>query len=197
MAKARTTFGSTAYLGATVGMEIDPDELLRQLAYGGRTAMLRPRQRITGLFFARLIDEMAAHHTVLVRTCFSESGGHRVARTLREELPAEAFGVAVDCDRRTGVWNVLVFHQIPREMRVPRRRDPEGHVWVGPREVARALQLSQIQARRVMDASGLEIRRRGGRMERQIRQRDLVILANRPRRWRHRTVIRKRKRAVR
>jgi hypothetical protein len=188
MAKARKASGIRAYAGPTVGMEIDPDELLRQLAYGSRKPMLRPRQRITGLFFGRLLDEMAHHHTVLVRTCLSESGAHRVARTLREELPSDAFGIHVDYVPRLNEWNVLVFHQIPREIRVPRRRDEDGDVWVGPREAARVLQLSMDQARNVIDsASGIEVRRVGGRCERQIRQRDLAVLANRPRRWRRRT----------
>lgn len=187
MAKARKASKGTAYPGPTVGMEIDPNELLRRLAYGGRQPMLRPRQRITGLFFARLLDEMSQHHTVLARQCLSESGAHRVARTLRDELPPESFGIAVDHDQRMGYWNVLVFHQIPRQMRVARERDPEGHVWIGPKEVARVLQLSIDQARVVMDTGGVEVRRVGAGSVRQIRQRDLAVLANRPRRWRHRT----------
>lgn len=187
MSKARKASGIGAYPGPTVGMEIDPDELLRQLAYGGRKPMLQPRQRITGLFFGRLLDEMAQHHTVLVRTTLSASGAHRIARKLREELPSDAFGIHVDYVPRLAEWNVLVFHQIPREMRVPRRRDPEGNIWIGPNEVARVLKLSRLQARRVIDSAPVEVRRVGGRMERRIRQQDLAVLANRPRRWRHRT----------
>lgn len=187
MSKARKAFGIGAYPGPTVGMEIDPDELLRQLAYGSRKPMLRPRQRINGLFFARLLDEMSQHHTVLVRTTLSASGAHRLARRLREELPSDAFGIHVDYVPRLEEWNVLVFHQIPREMRVPRRRDEDGNVWIGTQEVARVLKLSRFQARRVIDSAPVETRRVGGRSERQIRQRDLAILANRPRRWRHRT----------
>jgi hypothetical protein len=187
MAKARKASGRAAYPGPTVGLEMDPEALLRQLAYGGRTPMLRPRQRLSGLFFARLIDEMAAHHTVLVRTTKTEAGAYKVAKALGRELPEEAFGVHVDFDSRSREWHVLVFHQIPREMRVLRKRDPQGDIWVGPREVARVLKISMDHTRHVIDNSGLEVRRRGGRLERQIRQQDLVILANRPGRWRRRT----------
>lgn len=186
MAKARKP-SNTAYPGPTVGMELDPDDLLRQLAYGGRRPMLAPRQRINGLFFARLMDEMSNHHTVLVRVCLSASGAHRVARTLRDELPEKVFGVHVDHDRRLDQWNVLVFHAMPKEMRVARRRDPDGHVWVGPREVARVLRITPGQASRVIDAAGIEVRRTGGRNERHVRQRDLAVLASRKGRWRYRT----------
>lgn len=183
---ARKT-GGTAYPGPTVGLEMDPDALLRQLAYGGRTPMLRPRQKLNGLFFARLIDQMAAHHTVLVRTTLTESGAHKVARALRAELPEETFGVHVDFEPRTCEWHVLVFHQIPIELRILRKRDTQGDIWVGPREVARVLRLSMDHTRHVIDTSGVEVRRRGGRLERQIRQQDLMILANRPGRWQRRT----------
>lgn len=187
MAKARKASRGTAYLGPTVGLEIDPDELLRQLAYGGRKPMLLPRQRLNGLFFARLMDEMAVHHTVLVRTTLTEAGAYKVARSLRDELPEQAFGVHVDFNLRAGEWHVLVFHQIPREMRVPQKREPDGQIWIGTREVARALRISTDMAALAMDKAGLEVRRVGGRKARQIRQQDLVLLANRPGRWRRRT----------
>lgn len=186
MAKARKASGGMAYPGPTVGLEMDPEALLRQLAYGGRKPMLRPRQKLNGLFFARLMDEMAAHHTVLVRSTRTESGAYKVARALLAELPEEVFGVHVDYDPRSGEWHVLVFHQIPVELRIPRKRDDAGDIWVGPREVARVLRLSMDHARHVIDTSGVEVRRRGGRLERQIRQQDLVLLANRPGRWRRR-----------
>lgn len=175
------------YPGPTYNMDISPDDLLRRLAYGQRRPMLMPHQRITGHFFARLLDEMANSHTQLIKVYRHSGSAYRLAADLRDELPVEAFGVHVDFDPRAETWNVLVFHQIPPEMRTPRRREPDGHVWIGPREVARVLKLSPDRASAVIDASGVPVRRVGGRNERQIRQRDLVILANRPRRWRHRT----------
>jgi hypothetical protein len=188
MSKTRFPAGnSILYPGPTYAMDLHPDDLLRRLAYGERRPMLMPHQRIGGHFFARLLDEMANSHTQLIKVLGSPAAAYRCAKILREELPAQAFGVHVDHDPRAGTWNVLVFHQIPPEMRVPRRRDPEGNIWIGPKEVARVLRLSQDQAVRVIDASGVPVRRVGGRSERRIRQQDLVILANRPRRWRHRT----------
>lgn len=149
--------------------------------------MLRPRQRIDGAFFARLLDEMSNAHTLLVRTTTTESAAYKAARTLRDELPVEAFGVYVDHDERAGDWHVVVYHQLPKDLRVAQRRDNQGHVWIGPKEVARVLRISPDHASFVMDHSGLEVRRVGGRLERRIRQQDLVILANRKGRWRHRT----------
>jgi hypothetical protein len=188
MSKTRFPAGnSILYPGPTYAMDLHPDDLLRRLAYGERRPMLRPHQRLGGHFFARLLDEMANSHTQLIKVLGSPAAAYRCARMLRAELPEQAFGVHVDHDPRTATWNVLVFHQIPREMRIPRRRDPEGNIWIGPREVARVLRLSLDQAVRVIDSSGVPVRRVGGRMERRIRQQDLVVLANRPRRWRHRT----------
>lgn len=188
MSKTRFPAGNTIlYPGPTYAMDLHPDDLLRRLAYGERRPMLLPHQRIGGYFFARLLDEMANSHTQLIKVLGSPAAAYRCARILREELPPEAFGVHVDPDPRRGTWNVIVFHQIPPEMRMPRRRDPDGNVWIGPREVARVLRISKVQAVRVIDASGVPVRRVGGRLERRIKQQDLVVLANRPRRWRHRT----------
>ncbi len=168
-------------------MDIDPDDLLRRLAYGGRKPMLRPRQRIDGSLFARLLDEMANAHTLVVRQTMTDSGAHRTAVKLRAELPPEAFGVYVDYDPRMECWNVIVYHQVPRELRIPRKRDEHGNIWIGPREVGRVLRITPDQAGRVMDASGCEVRRVGGRSERRIRQSDLAVLANRKGRWQRRT----------
>jgi hypothetical protein len=178
---------SILYPGPTYAMDLHPDDLLRRLAYGEKRPMLRPHQRLGGHFFARLLDEMSNSHTQLIKSLGSAPAAYRCARMLREELPAQAFGVHVDHDPRTGTWNVLVFHQIPREMRVPRLRDRDGHIWIGPKEVARVLRVSTSQASRIMDTSGVPVRRTGAGAVRSIRQQDLVILANRPRRWRHRT----------
>jgi len=178
------------YPGPTYNMDISPDDLLRRLAYGQRRPMLMPRQRLSGHFFARLLDEMSNSHTQLIKILGTSGAAYRCAQQLREELPEEAFGVHVDYERHTRSWNVLVFHQIPREMRIPRKRDDRGDIWIGPREVARVLRITPVHASAVIDKSGVEVRRVGGRLERQIRQRDLAVLANRPRRWRkHRTAL--------
>lgn len=179
----------TPYLGPTAcyDKQIDPEQLLRRLAYGRATPMLRPRQRLTTVFFARLLDAMANAHVVLVKITQSESGAYSIARRLRAELPPESFGVTVDFDPAHGDWNVLVFNQVPMEMRVIRPREPDGEVWIGPREVARVLRVTRDHAARIIDRAGVDTRRRGGRNERQIRQRDMAILANRKGRWRRRT----------
>lgn len=186
MAKTRFPAG-IAYPGPTYAMDINPDDLLRRLAYGERRPMLLPHQRVSGHFFARLLDEMCNSHTQLIKVMKTSGGAYRLAAHLRAELPMSVFGVHVDYDPRPQTWNVIVFHQIPPEMRIPRKRDPEGHVWIGPKEVARVLKISPEHASWVMDRAGVEVRRRGGRLERQIRQQDLVVLANRPKRWRRRT----------
>lgn len=165
---------------------IDPEQLLRRLAYGKAAPMLRPYQRMNGLFFGRLLDAMANAHVVLVKTARCEETVRKTARILRRELPPEAFGLAVDFDPGSGEWNLLVFNEVPIGLRTIRIRE-QGDVWIGPREVARVLKVTPSHAARIIDRTGVRQRRTGGCLERQIRQQDLVILANRKGRWRKRT----------
>lgn len=174
--------GGTGYPGVTFGMDIDPDELLRRLAYGSRKPLMTPWQRFDAHFANRLLAEMTNSHTVLVKQLTTSTGAYKAARALRAELPPEGIGVFVDNDKTTGRWNVIAFHHIPIERRLPPEPDAKGEVWIGLHEVARVLHIGKDYARLVVHRSGIPIQRRGGRNELRIRQQDLAVLAVRPRR---------------
>lgn len=180
---------STPYLGpaANYDAQIEPEQLLRRLAYGKAAPMLAPYKRVDDRFFARLIDGLSNSHVVLVKCLATQRGAYRCAADIRPELPPERFGIYVDFDPEHKDWNVLVFNKVTPEMKAAAPVREGRDIWVGPKEVARVLRITQNHAAVVMDRSGLPVRRVGGNRRRQIRQSDLVVLANRPGQWRRRT----------
>ena len=181
----------TPYVGPSMCYDdqIEPDQLLRRLAYGKAAPLLPHYGRMDGRFFGRLLDALSNAHVVLVKTSTAESTARSVATALKRELPAKLYDVAVDHDPEAGEWNVMAFNRIPIQMREQvTRYVSQGPVWINMREAARVLRISPSRAREVVLASPIKHRRQGARNEIMIRQRDLPILANRPRRWRKRRI---------
>jgi hypothetical protein len=180
--------GGSGYVGPTHCYDdmMDPDQLLRRLAYGKAPPMLKPWQRADDRFYARFLDAVANAHVVLVKTYRHSTRAYKFAAGLRAELPAERFGIYTDFDPVHEDWNVLVYNRITPEMMRTPPPDVRGDVWIGSGQVARVLGVTPNHAAVLMDKSGVPMRRVGGRMARQIRQQDLVILANRKGAWRHR-----------
>ena len=168
--------------------QIEPDQLLRRLVYGRPAPLLQRYQRMDAPFFGRLLDALANAHAVLVKQATSEQVARNVVSKLRKELPAELYQVGIVEAPELSSWMVMVYNQVTPEMRRQQatRYVQGGPVWISIGEVARVLQLSTSQATRVVLASPIKHRRQGARNEIMIRQRDLPILANRPRRWRKR-----------
>lgn len=178
----------TPYIGPTMCYDdmIDQDQLLRRLAYGRAAPLLGPWGRLDAPFFGRLLDQLANSHAVIVK-----AAGHRVtcakiAAKLRAELPPERFSVGVLEAPERGEWLVMAYNNVPWEASPPHRFHPRGDNWVSMAEVSRVLRIGHRQAVNVVKGSGVETRRTGGRSEIMVRQSDLVILANRPRRWKRR-----------
>lgn len=165
---------------------IDPEQLLRRLAYGYAAPLLGWRKRMDDVFFGRLLDALANSHAVLVKASPAEQTCRNVAARLRVELPADLFSVGVLYAPEREEWLVMAYNRVPKDLRRPPVRDAGGTRWIGTREVARVLNVHPTHAARVMASGVVRARRDGGRNEIQIRQQDLVVLANRPKRWRRR-----------
>lgn len=163
------------------------DQLLRRLAYGRAAPMLGFRARMDDHFFGKLLDGLANSHNVLVKASPHETTCRTVAGKLKAELPEELFSIGVLYDHEIGEWMVFVYNRVHRELRRTHTQYVDhGPKWIDMGEVARVLQVHRGYARRLVCASGLAIRHTGGRNEILMRQRDLPILANRPRRWKRR-----------
>lgn len=167
---------------------MEPEQLLRRLAYGRAAPLLPYRAQADARFYGRLIDALSNQHAVLVkqgaeRTC------RNLAARLKEELPADLYAVGVLEAPERDAWLLMVYNRVIPELRYPPQRDATGTAWVGMPEISRMLQLSYRQTHTVVKRSGIEIRREGGRGIIKVRQRDLVILANRPGRRRKRPKV--------
>lgn len=179
----------TPYVGPSMCYDdqIEPDQLLRRLAYGRAAPLLAFRDRMDAPFFGRLLDGLANAHAVLVKASPHEQTCRNVAARLREELPSQLFSIGVLEAPERNEWLVMAYNNVPPELRtLPLKYVDHGPNWIGMKEVARVLKISQPHARAVVMASPVKHRRNGGRNEIMVRQRDLPILVNRPRRWRRR-----------
>jgi hypothetical protein len=156
--------------------------------------MLGPWARMDARFFGMLIDNLSNAHAVIVKAATSSTSAQQCARKLREELPPDAVAVSVLEAPEYREWLVMAYNVTPYERRRPVVRDvvdpAAPHAvrdhWVGLREVARVLRVSQRQAVNVVRLSGVETRREGGRSAIMMRQSDLPVLVNRPNRWKRR-----------
>lgn len=166
---------------------IDPEQLLRRLAYGYAAPLLGWRKKMDTPFFGRLLDALANSHAVLVKASPAEQTCRNVAAQLKAELPADLFSIGVLFAPEREEWLVMAYNRIPEEIRRPPVRDAGGTRWIGSAEVARVLKVHPNHAVRIMRSGLVKSRRDGGRNEIQVRQQDLVILANRPKRWKRRT----------
>lgn len=164
---------------------MEPEQLLRRLAYGRAAPLLPHMARMDYKFFGRLIDALSNQHAVLVKQGAERTCRNYAAR-LKEELPADLYAVGVLEAPERNAWLLMVYNRIVPELRYPPDRDATGTDWVGLPEVARMLRITYQQARTVVHRSNIPVRREGGRSIIKVRQRDLVILANRPRRWKRR-----------
>jgi hypothetical protein len=178
----------TPYVGPTMcyDEQIDQEQLLRRLAYGMAAPLLGPWGRIDAPFLGRLLDQLANSHAVIVKAGKNRTAAAKIAARLRAELPAERFSLGVLEAPERDQWLVMAYNNVPWDAERPTRFTPNGANWVGMKEVARVLRVGHRQAVNVVKASGVETRRNGGRSEIMVRQSDLVLLANRPRRWQRR-----------
>lgn len=174
--------------------QINADAFLRRVAYKARPApLLAHRQRRNSAFYGRLIEELANAHAVLVKECSSPSTAAHCATVLRREIATELYEVAVreDVEHRPGeiVWLVVVYNRVIMQLHEPGWMShlPGQPDWVGMKEVARVLGVTQGHASRLVSGSGCECRRVGGRNEIMIHRRELSAMANRRGRWRRRT----------
>lgn len=173
--------------------QVSSDSFLSRAVYGRPAPLLAPGKHCDEDFYGRLLDELANSHVALVRVYTRESSAYSCAYRLRPELPAEFYAVGVKEDPDyPGEWMVLAYNRVTRAMKEPewskpsveRRGRPK---WLGSKEVARRLGISKVHAHRLMTQAAITTRRQGGRNEIQIRQSDLVVLANRKGRWQRRT----------
>jgi hypothetical protein len=170
----------TPYLGpqANYDAQIEPEQLLRRIVYGLPAPLLKPYERYDGGFWGRLLDALANQHAVIVRIG-NERAIRNGVRILRRELPEESFEVAAMYSEDHEAWLLMVYNRIPKQLRKPPERDRKGDALVDTAEVARVLKIGERQARNVIRNSGIPVERRGGRNMMYIKQRDLVVLANR------------------
>lgn len=180
----------TPYVGPTAcyDEQIEPEQLLRRLVYGRAKPLLGPYDRMDARFFGKLIDGLANAHAVIVKSTKGAQHAHNVGSMLRQELPAEHYHVAVLEAPERGDWLVIAYNQVTWDMRKPPAYKQEGvpigeSVWVSTPDAARVLGLSTRRVRSLVAESGVPQRREGGSSKLLIRQCDLVVLANRDRRW--------------
>lgn len=173
---------------------MEPEQLLRRLAYGRAAPMLGPWGRMDARFFGRLLDNLSNAHAVIVKAAGSTASAYYTAARLREELPPDAVAIGVLEAPERGEWLVMAYNVVPYERRRPVVREAPDPAapnavrdhWVGLREVARVLRLTEPQARNVLRSAPVEVRREGGRRAMMVRQSDLPVLINRPNRWKRR-----------
>lgn len=185
----------TPYQGplASYDEQVSPDSFLSRAVYGRPEPLHRHGKHRDEAFYGRLLDELANAHAALVAVYTSQSSALSFAKRLRPELPAELYRVGVKDDPDyPGEWMVIAYNRVTRSLKEPEwsKPNPERRGrprWLGSKEVAKRLGISPVQAARVMARSGVPVRRRGGRNELQVKQSDLVVLANRPGRWKRRT----------
>ena len=180
----------TPYMGPAYSYDhvsMTQDEMIARLAYGKPRPMLRPRQRMTSEFFGRLLTQLANSHVALVKVCGSEGGARCAARVLRAELAVDRYEVGVRQDPDLPMddeWYVLVYNRITKSLQEPSYMKwfTPTEQWVDTQEAARVLRCTTDHARKMAARYGLETKRTGGRNQILMRQSDLLMLANRPRR---------------
>lgn len=180
----------TPYMGPQFNYDqvsMTRDELIQRLAYGKPRPMLRPRQRMTSEFFGRLLTQLANSHVALVKVCASESGARCAATVLRKELAVDRYEVGVRQDPELPMddeWLVLVYNRVTRQLQEPgyMKWFTPTEQWVDMQEAARVLRCTSKHAGYMTQKYGLVTRRTGGRSQILMRQSDLLMLANRPRR---------------
>lgn len=180
----------TPYMGPAFNYDavsMTQDEMIARLAYGKPRPMLRPRQRMDTPFFGRLLTQLANSHVALVKVVGSERSAYRAARTLRTEIGVDRYEVGVRQDPDLPLddeWYVLVYNKITRQLQEPSymKWATPTETWVDMQEAARVLRCTREHAGRMTHHYGLETRRAGGRSAILMRQQDLLLLANRPRR---------------
>lgn len=182
----------TAYQGPHANYDrlVSPEANLSRIVYGLPRPMLRPRQHRDDAFYGRLFDELTNSHAVLVKICNTKSSAYCFAKRLRPELHSELYSVGVkqnEDDPQDDEWLVIVYNRVTAALREPAwMRRPEARPdWLGSREAARILGVTPSHAARLM--ARVHHVRVGGRNEIMVHRNDLLVLANRHRRWRHRT----------
>lgn len=174
--------------------QVSAEAFLGRVVYGRPAPLLAPRKHADEPFYGRLLDELANAHAALVRVNQSQGAAYHFANKLRKELPAELYSVGVKEDPDTpGEWLVLAYNRVTRSLSKPAWMDPpepytQGRIrWVGTKQVAAILGVSRGQANRVILKSGIEYRREGGKGVIKVKHADVSRLANRHRRWQHRS----------
>lgn len=184
----------TPYMGPSACYDdmIEPDQLIRRLAYGRPAPLLRPFEQIITPFWGKLLDALSNQHAVLIRVYRNRASAGPLVKKLREELPADRFAVHVTQDRDLygDDWHVIVYNVIRVKDPQPRRLSAQERKaqWVGTAHVSRILKLDRDGTRKAIALAGIETRRTGGRNEIMIRQSDIPKLVTRPGRWRKRAV---------
>lgn len=182
----------TAYQGPHANYDrlVSPEANLSRIVYGLPRPMLRPGQHRDDAFYGRLFDELANAHAVLVKIYSRESSARSFAQRLRPELKGGMYTVGVKQDEdnpRSDEWLVIVYNRVTHSLREPAwMREPEARSeWLGSAEAARVLGVTPHHAALLM--SQVHHVRVGGRNEIMIHRNDLLVLANRPNRWKKRT----------
>lgn len=178
----------TPYVGPSMCYDdqIEPEQLLRRLAYGRAAPLLGRYGRLDAPFFGKLFDALANQHAVLVKSSPHRRTCEHVVTKLRAELPAALYAVGVLEAPERDEWLVMVYNRVPADAKVPPRRTDGGMGLVSAREAARVLGLTLDYTRELIKAAPIEHKRIGGRREIHVRQCDLVVLANRPHQRRRR-----------
>lgn len=179
----------TPYVGPTMCYDdqIEPEQLLRRIIYGMPAPLLGHRDRMGPSFWGKLVDGLSNSHAVVVKITRHEQVARNIAAQLRKELPEDLYSIGVLPAPELGEWRVLAYNKVPVEVRrKPIKYGPRGPNWITVTEVARILKISKRQVHNVIAATAVEQKRKGARNELLIKQSDLVILANRPGRWRNR-----------
>lgn len=182
----------TVYQGPHANYDrlISPEANLSRIVYGLPRPMLKPGQHRDDAFYGRLFDELANAHAALVKIYRTESGARSFARRLRPDLAGGLYTVGVKQDEdnpKSDEWMVIVYNRVTMQLREPAwMRQPEARSdWLSVREAARILGVTRQHAGRMM--TQVHHVRTGGRREIMIHRNDLLVLANRPGRWRRRT----------
>lgn len=174
--------------------QVSAEAFLGRVVYGRPAPLLGPGKHADEPFYGRLFDQLANAHAALVRVNRSQGAAYHFAAKLRRELPAELYSVGVKEDPdEPGMWLVLAYNRVTRSLTKPAWMDPpepytHGRVrWIGTRQLAAILGVTPGHAARVIKAANIEYKREGGRGQIQIKHGDVARLANRHRRWQHRS----------
>lgn len=185
----------TPYQGPTANYDrmTSPEDNLARVVYGLPRPLIKPGERMDSAFFGRLFDQLANAHAALVKICNCHGSAKNFASKLRKELPTDLYAVGVkqdDDNPQPDVWLVLAYNRVTRSLVRPSWLEPSARPgrdqWVTMEEAAYVLGVMPQQVRRLIDKYGISYRAEGGRRVRRVQRSDLVILANRPRRWKRR-----------